>query len=650
MANILRRSLLLDLLNSAWIGLLGFGLSAYYLYGKMIDTGYPDWIYHAFRAQSISQHGLLSWDTIWDNGISYWRGYQLVPGLITALVVRLAHIGATQAMMILTVALFTVFHVVLYVALRYFGRSATISAIVAALSFAFTGYWVLVGFYSILYAVVSVPLLLMLWKAAMDGRPARLNFVIAIGLSIYVHPLLALSFGGLWAITLFLQRKTITPFQALSELVIMAMMSCFYWYGLLFIDAAYTAPYQLAKDFLYTVGAAVKFGFIYVPIAVLLLFAVTFVSQSYSAMTKYLFWYAALLFLLIEMNLNTGLVDWLNRYQIYRAGFFIGVALLVAFAEFLSVVTARLSPLVVRAMFALALGIGISQSLIDSSIYGYTPVDKVSEPVGAYLATPKNKLTGSIFINDSMPASYYHPNLHFSNGYNDQLLPQLANDRLRSLLSEVAPDYRVTPSSITLAQAYAKTLGVGSLFLPIHSPYIKPLLTQAGFTMAGEVSGQNFDLAVLIPPWKPTYGVVLPKNRADTLTGKIAYDPQDVNAYLKRLDDVVQRVAAIKDAPDVVPVDIAFPAPDKLHFTVAAASQPRYIYVSQSYSRGWQSSGGSIAKTADNMMLITVPAGVTAVSLTHTWGQLPLIQLILWGLVALYLIVAYLWGRRRARP
>ena len=119
---------------------------------------------------------------------------------------------------------------------------------------------------------------------------------------------------------------------------------------------------------------------------------------------------------------------------------------------------------------------------------------------------------------------------------------------------------------------------------------------------------------------------------------------------IKRLDDVVQRVAAIKDAPDVVPVDIAFPAPDKLHFTVAAASQPRYIYVSQSYSRGWQSSGGSIAKTADNMMLITVPAGVTAVSLTHTWGQLPLIQLILWGLVALYFIVAYLWERRRARP
>jgi hypothetical protein len=47
------------------------------------------------------------------------------------------------------------------------------------------------------------------------------------------------------------------------------------------------------------------------------------------------------------------------------------------------------------------------------------------------------------------------------------------------------------------------------------------------------------------------------------------------------------------------------------------------------------------------MMLLTVPAGAQSVTLVHSWGYLPLVQLALWLLIGSYLLYVYIRRPRR---
>lgn len=637
-----------DWLHVLWLGALGLGISAFYLTGQMLDTGYPDWVYHAFRAQSFQEHGLVSWDAIWNNGLSYWRGYQFVPAVLTATLASLANISITQAMLFITAAAFTIFHPLLYVCLRLVRHSPGVAAMVAVLSFAYSGFWVTIGFYSVMFATVLAPPLITLWYASVIRPQLRPVFAIAVGLSVYIHPLLAIGLGGLWVITHLLRRRAFSFRLAIQDLAIMYALSFFYWYHLLFADAAFVVPYQLQKDFLYTVAASLKFGFVYYLIVPVTVFAAVFTTYKLSRPAKYLFWYTALLYLLIILNLHTDVLDILNRYQIYRLGFFIGVALLFVFAELLPHIVNRLPQMARYAAFAIALGFGIAQSLIDSSVYGFTPLARVPDPVGTFLSnTPQ--LEGSVYINDSTVASYYHPNLRYSNGYNDHLLPQLTNARLRDLLSMMGPDYRVRPETIRHIEAYARVLGVQYFLLPQNSPYITPLTDTAGFRRVGSVTAERFNMVTLATPGAASYATVLTADQAATLAALQTPSKQLTSSeYYDRLDDIVVQMAAIKSAPAARPAAVTFLAPDRLSVAVPDGGT-RFIKLDQSYSRHWTSGQATVTRTADNMMLLKVKDGVRQVYLRHTWGSTPIIQIGLATGVGLWLVFYRLIIRRKDR-
>jgi hypothetical protein len=629
--NLSGRHRLIDGFNVFWLTLAGLATTSFYFSAQFINTNYPDWMYHAFRAQSLMQHGLVSWDYAWDNGLSYWRGYQIVPGLITAGFALLFHVSAARAMVILTIVLFTLFHVLLYCCLRAVKYSPASSILVASLSFAFTGLWVLVGLYSITFAAVFIPPLILLWYVA-DRNPAlRMVYAAAIGASVYIHPLLALSLGLLWAGSLMLRRNEVSKVQIAKELFVIAAISFFYWYGLLFIDAAFVDPYQLTKDFLYTVSGSSQYGSIFIVIVPLVSLTAIFASSLLSSKIKYLFWISTAIYGLIELNHYSNLLNFLDRYQIYRLNFFVAAALLFVLADVLHKVLGRVPSIVVICLIGVAIGTGLSQSLIDGSIFGFGPTASVADPVGMYQSTQTTPMVGSIYINNSMPGSYYHPALHFSNGYNDQLLPQLVNVRFRSLLSQSSPNYSVTSSDIDKISAYAKVLGIEYIFVPQNSPYIQPLASSGYFYKSAEVSTKDFDYVVLRPTWPLVNAVAINPSLSSLISTKtLPAIPDSSDASYSALDLAVQELAAVEYLPDATRLNVSWPAPDRIKITLPAHRTNEEVYLDQSYSRGWHINGAtSIRRASIGMMVLAVPAGTQTINMHHTWGLVPYVQLVL---------------------
>jgi hypothetical protein len=642
------RRLIVDGLNVAWLALAGIAAMSFYFAAGLINTNYPDWMYHAFRAQSIMQHGLLSWDNIWDNGISYWRGYQVLPALITAAIAKLSDVSAPRAMVLLTIGLFAAFHVLVYVCIRATKRAPLVSAIIATLSFAFTGFWVLVGFYSILYAVVLVPPLIVLWYYA-DTKPLlRVVFATCIGLCTYIHPLLAIGMGLLWLVNAVANKGKITKPQLLIELYVVLAVSFFYWFGLVFVDTAYVAPYQLAKDFLFTVSVASKYGYVYWLITPVVAFTAIFASWVLSTKSKYLFWISALLFIVIMVNRFTPIIDFLNRYQVYRLNFFIAIALLFPFAEVLTKFVGWAPRTVTYALLGLILGLSLTQTLIDGSVYGFSPANSVPDPVTAYLNTHHSASDGSIYINNSMPSSYDHPSLRFSNGYNDQLLPQLMNDRMRSLLSQTSPNYEVSESQLATIAAYDKVLGIGYLFLPHNSPYVGPLTSNGSFKLSVRLTSNDYDLVVLVPTWQVRNAFTLSPSQKNLIQSSQlpgTYAASDSSYY--QLDSAVSELAAIEYSPNTSAVPLVFPAPDKIALTLPSSGSNSLVFINQSYSKAWMTARDiKISKTPEGMMVLTAKQSVSTISLRHTWGPVPVIQGILFATVLV--LIGFMLAKERS--
>jgi hypothetical protein len=506
------------------------------------------------------------------------------------------------------------------------------------MSFAFTGLWVLVGSYSVLLAIVFTPPMLLLWYVSGKSRTLGLLFAVAVGASIYVHPLLAISFGLLWLVGL-LRRRDLRPSQLAQELFAMASVSVFYWYGLLFADAGYIAPYQLTKAFMYTVIAGSKFGPVFFIIAIIVALAATFASRIFSTKSQILFWFTAGLYGLMQLNHFTDLVDFLNRYQISRLNFFVAVALLFVAADFLTKTVARVPSVFTYCLLGLAVGIGLSQTLIDGSMYGFSPSASVPDPVGAFENTQHGPLNGSIYIYSSISSAYYHPGLRYSNGYNDQLLPQLLNDRLNGLLSQISPTYDVTDTDVSNISAYVKVLGIGYIFLPPNSAYIQPLLSSGNFKLAAHVTSTQFDYVILKPTWPIVNAFTVNSVQEKFTASEVipAVTSTDDAAYAQ-LDLATQQLAAIEYNPASTPVALSWPAPDQLRVTFPPSRSDHYVFVNQSYSRDWHATGATAIKRASvGLMILAVPAGVTSVELQHTWGLLPVIQLVL-GLIVLCII------------
>lgn len=165
------RALFAEALIAIAITSFGWFLIGFYLAGNYLETGYQDWMFHAFRIDEIADYGIPSWNHAWSNGLNIFRGYHFIAHLPAVALVNYFNFTEHQAMTSLIVGLFITIRVFIYIFLRSFNVSRTISIFAVILSFVHPRHYVLMSDYASYIAGYSALLIsLIIHPKALNNR------------------------------------------------------------------------------------------------------------------------------------------------------------------------------------------------------------------------------------------------------------------------------------------------------------------------------------------------------------------------------------------------------------------------------------------------------------------------------------------------
>ncbi len=609
-------------------------------------TGYQDWVYNAARANFLAIHGLTSWDHVWAMGMNYWRGFQFVPSYAIIAVAKLFDVSIHRSMVLSALGLFILFRVGIYAAARSFRARPLYAAVAAFFSLLYPGFWNVVTDFNILYGAALFPFFLILWNHSFTSRRARTLFAAVLGLSVYIHPLLALALGTLWVTGLITTHQKPGAKQIILEVVLMALGAWFYAWGLFVVDHsnAVVSSYQLTREFIGVLGEnSAKFNVIYPIVALGLWCLVVIKGKGIKPSSRALLLGASIIWAAIYLNLSTSSLDILNRFQIIRMGFVPAAAIAVLLAEQLSTGTRVRTQSLYRSISVATSVTALVFSLYYASTYAPKAAATIPDPVGEFFVD-HDQPQGRIFIVDSIIASYKNPQWRYVIGYNEHLLPSPAGIRLRELLTSTSPNITLSKTDLELITSYTQALGVSHLFLPQDSPFITPLLGTGSFTLAGSLLEEKAKYDVLQVVTLAPSASYLTTREEEQLTG-CASESTGSAAF----DACTRQVASIITNPATEKPPVLYPANNQLEVQARA---PGTILLQEHYSDLWKTKTGSITKTPTGTMLLKIASPPPEnVVLTNNWNPLSKIWEILLLtellLIALALTVPTLFMRQR---
>src|SRR5579859_2389391 len=177
-------TLLSDLFFFCLLVSISLLLISFYFNANFLNTGYADWMVHAFRIKFLQSYGLLSWTHEWDNGMNIWKSYQFIPHLLTLGLSTFFHVTIPRAMVLMIIILFVLLRLFIYCILRILHVSSVGSFISALLSFDIAQYWGGVGDFSLLFGFTFFPVVLYLWIQYYQGKLSYI-FAYITGLLFY---------------------------------------------------------------------------------------------------------------------------------------------------------------------------------------------------------------------------------------------------------------------------------------------------------------------------------------------------------------------------------------------------------------------------------------------------------------------------------
>ncbi len=162
-----------------------------------IITGAGDWPAQSYRISLVRAHGLVSWSHEWAGGLPLWSGYQPVPHLLTALAADATGASTTRAITIALALVMLALPLSMYAALRHAGLTVLPALTGALLTLALDSRRQPAANFTELWGLALTPLLCAFaYRSA--GRRSALLAALAAGLSVYIHPLAAVT--GLLAV------------------------------------------------------------------------------------------------------------------------------------------------------------------------------------------------------------------------------------------------------------------------------------------------------------------------------------------------------------------------------------------------------------------------------------------------------------------
>ncbi len=614
--------LLLLLLGFAWF-LMDDSLHFMYM-----QTGYPDWIFHAFRIDEIDRFGMLPWSTIWSNGLNYWKAYQYVPHVLTLLLKHALSISTTYAMIVTATLIVFLSIIEMYGIMRYL-KIKSLATLVAILIFLTTpNFWGATSDFSIFFPFAIFPIFIGLWIS--DIRHERNSFRLPAlsGIMWVIHPILGYTSLFLWLFSF----KPVLSFSNLSKIfarsLIYLITFSIFLIPYLKVGYHFTSPGLATTLFVRTTLSNNSFGlgFINTIIAELLWVLIVIRARKVPKWTKILLLFVTVFFSLIFLGWQGYLPPFILQLQISRAMPLLAMCLAFCAAAGLNVVLQVRTRL--ASIIALALAAGLVAQIIETSASTMgRPAAEIKNPVGGYfnvLGPPK----GEVYINDVSQASFFAPvGTRFVNSYNNHMEPHPLSIRFNTLLKNDLAYTGITKKQVDLINTYSQVLGVEYIFLPPLSPVVTALSATNSATNTFRLTENNKlteNFAVLHNSQKTSNAYLVAPNT------QLSFDllplPNINSSSWQIWDEEIQKVQQLMIDQKLKPIDISFPAPNQISVDLSNQNQQSNngVLITQSYDPNWTADvpNVTITPTSTRFMYLQFPNGVPAkVTLTNNWPK-----------------------------
>lgn len=594
---------------------------------EAIKTGYADWVAQAFRIKHIQDHGITSWTHTWSNGIDLWRGYQFIPHLISSGISYILSLSITKTMVLITIFLHLFLRVSLYLTLRKY-QVARIAAILSTIiSLDIAQYWNAISEYSLLWGLAFVPTIIYFWTKSFDHYKLTI-FPLLVGLSFYIHALL-----GVLSVSLFLfeiisnETKVLTRIN-LGKILIVVLSSSYFWVSLFL-----SGELKVAGDFhIYGVldmainmfgNLGLSTGLISLSLISMLLLVVpnVFIKRWQKSLVVFAF--------LFLMALNFK--DSLSNFSIFRATQFtrmatmLGVIIIISSSFVFNWLLRK--RLVIQLITVFLCALMYIDGLWLTNTYSPSSDKKLHDIVSIYTTEyPELRLAANRVWTPTVEISSYlgENNFKTPNSYMEHLEPNLVPTRLNSLFKD--QPYKVNiPNSVgeTLIN-YLKVTGTNVVILESVSPYTKLFSESGSFKIYPEITTNNTSYLgyKLIQPVRDA--VFTSINYSQHFEKINTLDSQKVFNKTK-LDDLVEALSKEIYSENSTPLSTYYPDPETIKINISQIKTPGYIFLNQSYSKGWQVKVGdkklNFSLVGPGYISIEIPGNLTSkeIILTHSW-------------------------------
>lgn len=643
-----QKNIIQHLLDSFFLAIIigvGWFLIGYYLEGEYLFTGYQDWIYHTFRAQSLERYeGMPSWDHVWSNGINHWRSYQYLQHWLVFLFSKTFDISFPQAMMLVMVSTFIGLRVLLYAVMRLLHIRPIIAFFTTLASYTFAQQWIAISDFSIFIALLIVPFYVFLWihvykkYCGFHGFEMKDRFraeaILALlfgGLWLF-HPVIANALGGLFFISIGFRalKIKVTYFLKILAFYLLGTMPFFLPY--FSVDYGFTNPMFTSPQFL--VDTIVNGGYFGLSLFFLFFFGVAwimvlFFSKEVPSWSKIIIVYATLYIGIIFLAQNEYIPNFIIQFQISRVIPTLAILITLAFAGALAGIIKEKTSVGFITLLLIVSSVAISESIGIATIYTSQPVYEQNDPVALYF-NEKELPMGSIYVKNVSSASYFgKQGLRFVTSLNEHFLPHPLSLRFSHFMRSEIAYTGVPEKQALLIRDYATVLGIEYLVIPETSPLVKRLTEKideekpSHFILEDYISSTEGSFAILRNTDPIHYAYIFDETRHDILwKDSITKPTMQVNSYVQ-WDENISLLAEKIRSGEFIPVPLEFVDTNILHINLTREEgddDKKGLFIAQSYDTRWKSSDVPPIKSSNTrFMVLDISKTEKEVTLINTW-------------------------------
>lgn len=641
-----------EAINLLVIGLFGFILIGHFLTGEYLVTHYADWLYHAFRIRSILTYDFVAWDHIWSNGMNYWHGYQFIPHLFSVILVSITGLSVTKSMIYVTMAVFFIHRICLYLIIRSQGVSRFPALFITLASYAFAQEWGTMKDYSLYIGTIILPICIWIWMKGMQDFRFMIIFAALAGFSFQFHPIVGYSMAFLLFFTLLISFSSIQKKRAYMAFGIFVLASSPFTLAYIVSGYRFVNPTLESLYFLKLIILEKNYG---LSITLLIFFAfswiMTFIkTSSIERWPRLLLLYTTLYLLVIVLARNGYMPLFINKLQITRAVIVLGFIIPYIAALHVETIMQKVKSRFFYTIITVILAITLTEAIDVSSAISALPAKTSDNAVAKYVNLHPD-LKGSIFIDDVVSATYFtRPPVRFATSYNQHAEPHPHAQRLGRLLKNDFSFTGISNKQIRLINDYAQVLGIEYIFVPDFSPLAKLNLQEKSsdflFEKVANVRTANGTFAVLKNKNSIHYAYVGNLSDKQLIKLEPVDDPTIRSDSYKAWDNEISNLANLMNKKIIKPVPMQFIYPDTLAIDVSKITdmKNKFILVTQSYHSGWKAKDSSpiIQSTGMHFLYLTTPAAEKIV-LKNEWplwywpvqsiGLITLISVVIWQLL-----------------